>query len=606
MEHTFIRDGIEVSGRAAMEDALRQQKTLWRYVGIFTIVVLVLYILFIIGAIAFAVMYGSMPHPRLRLLGSSMTQAGAKTDAILSRRTPHRLVAAFLLVFLVMPCLAIGAVVPSPATQAPVASSVSSAVISRYVEGLEQRAAQDRARDEICLGEMYQSGFGVPRDLDKAIAWLKKATAQGDPEGASVLTMAYRQANNFIDFQSALAKAQVLAHKGNPDAEYVLGIMYFSGLDFPWIRINYTKALFWFQKAAYQGNAAAETMLAFMYQRSWGVRASPASARMWRKKAAQHSFECYVSYALSTITLIESDMRVPRDLLSGKVSGTVTLLMPDPLGQGARPTLLKSSGHPELDHAVLAAAADQILPTWTYAEKGNKFPLSFTLERSLFDPAIIGKYLSYRFRLENAVFKNDSRLWANQPYRTTATRQAVVRFECNHEHTQAVTVTASSGVAIVDRLSREAVEQSHCPPWPGGVALAKLFTFSLSDPWDGGFFNDPKDTPQTPYAMYVRMAIAQAEVVPRHALLYGTTGTGITVIMFKVRDGTISDIRVVKPSGDPEIDAAALAAARYAKLPKTPSSLMGRTVTMTMHVNFPVQSPSLKPETKAPGADTQK
>ena len=63
MEHTFIRDGIGVSGQVAMEDALRQQKSLWKYVGIFTVVMLVTYVLLAIGMIVFAVIYGSMHHP---------------------------------------------------------------------------------------------------------------------------------------------------------------------------------------------------------------------------------------------------------------------------------------------------------------------------------------------------------------------------------------------------------------------------------------------------------------------------------------------------------------------------------------------------------------
>jgi hypothetical protein len=54
---------IQTAGQPAMEDALRLQKSFWKYVGILMIVVLVVYVLFIIGAIAFAVMYGSMPHP---------------------------------------------------------------------------------------------------------------------------------------------------------------------------------------------------------------------------------------------------------------------------------------------------------------------------------------------------------------------------------------------------------------------------------------------------------------------------------------------------------------------------------------------------------------
>ena len=62
-EHTFIRDGIEISGQAALEEALRQQKSLWKYLGMFTIVMLVTYVLSVIGMIVFAVIYGSMQHP---------------------------------------------------------------------------------------------------------------------------------------------------------------------------------------------------------------------------------------------------------------------------------------------------------------------------------------------------------------------------------------------------------------------------------------------------------------------------------------------------------------------------------------------------------------
>ncbi|MDE2236029.1 MAG: hypothetical protein KGK44_10880 [Gammaproteobacteria bacterium] len=53
---------IQATGQAAMEDALRQQKTLWKYVGIFTIVLLVCYVLMIIGLIIFAIIYGSISH----------------------------------------------------------------------------------------------------------------------------------------------------------------------------------------------------------------------------------------------------------------------------------------------------------------------------------------------------------------------------------------------------------------------------------------------------------------------------------------------------------------------------------------------------------------
>jgi len=54
---------IPASGQAAMEVALRQQKSLWKYVGIFTIALLVFYVLLIIAMIVFAVIYGSIAHP---------------------------------------------------------------------------------------------------------------------------------------------------------------------------------------------------------------------------------------------------------------------------------------------------------------------------------------------------------------------------------------------------------------------------------------------------------------------------------------------------------------------------------------------------------------
>ncbi|MGA9853268.1 MAG: hypothetical protein WBR15_10090 [Gammaproteobacteria bacterium] len=54
---------IPASGQAALEDALKHQKSFWKYLGIFAIVMIVAYIVIIIGGIAFAVIYGLGHHP---------------------------------------------------------------------------------------------------------------------------------------------------------------------------------------------------------------------------------------------------------------------------------------------------------------------------------------------------------------------------------------------------------------------------------------------------------------------------------------------------------------------------------------------------------------
>lgn len=55
------------------------------------------------------------------------------------------------------------------------------------VEALENKAKNGDAEAMYQLGTMYAFGLGVPRDLDKALHWLKKAAEQGYSEAGLVL-----------------------------------------------------------------------------------------------------------------------------------------------------------------------------------------------------------------------------------------------------------------------------------------------------------------------------------------------------------------------------------------------------------------------------------
>ncbi len=64
----LLRYGIAIgnipgSGQDAMEQALKQQKSFWKFMGILMIILLALYVLIFIGAIAFGVMFGVSHHP---------------------------------------------------------------------------------------------------------------------------------------------------------------------------------------------------------------------------------------------------------------------------------------------------------------------------------------------------------------------------------------------------------------------------------------------------------------------------------------------------------------------------------------------------------------
>jgi hypothetical protein len=63
----MLRYGIAIgnipsTGQEAMEQALKQQKSFWKFMGILMIILLVLYAVIFIGAIAFGVMFGASHH----------------------------------------------------------------------------------------------------------------------------------------------------------------------------------------------------------------------------------------------------------------------------------------------------------------------------------------------------------------------------------------------------------------------------------------------------------------------------------------------------------------------------------------------------------------
>lgn len=88
------------------------------------------------------------------------------------------------------------------------------------------------------------------------------------------------------DYRVAAALFRPLAEKGDPRAQYNLGLLYASGLG---VTHDFQAALKWHRLAAGQGHAGAQNALAQMYAKGHGVPQDTVRAHMWYSVAVESS-----------------------------------------------------------------------------------------------------------------------------------------------------------------------------------------------------------------------------------------------------------------------------------------------------------------------------
>jgi hypothetical protein len=89
------------------------------------------------------------------------------------------------------------------------------------------------------------------------------------------------------DFAEALRLWKPLAEKGDPTAQYNLGLMYEKG---DGVAKDDAEALRWFQKAAKKDFAAAQYNIGLLYENGQGVAQDNAEALKWYQLAAKQSY----------------------------------------------------------------------------------------------------------------------------------------------------------------------------------------------------------------------------------------------------------------------------------------------------------------------------
>lgn len=139
-------------------------------------------------------------------------------------------------------------------------------------------AQKGNAEAQFKVGEMYETGFGVDKNLKDAELWIKKAADQGhETSGFKLLYWDLNKnklnADNKVSFDELVSKAE----GENGQAMFYLGKMYANAVG---VKRNRNKSLEWLNKAALQGIVEAEA-------EAITVRESRQKAQLKAKKAEE-------------------------------------------------------------------------------------------------------------------------------------------------------------------------------------------------------------------------------------------------------------------------------------------------------------------------------
>ncbi len=120
-------------------------------------------------------------------------------------------------------------------------------------------AKKGNAEAEYKVGEMYETGFGVKKDMNEAMSWTTKSASQGHETAKFKLLYWDIEKNGITKLNKAEVDVLVAkAEDGNPQAQFYVGKMHANGVG---VKKNSTVAIGWLNKAALVGVLVAEREL---------------------------------------------------------------------------------------------------------------------------------------------------------------------------------------------------------------------------------------------------------------------------------------------------------------------------------------------------------
>ncbi len=132
------------------------------------------------------------------------------------------------------------------------------------------------AAAQLRLGEMYDLGQGVPKDLVEAVRWYRLSAEQGNAQAQFALAEMYKNGDGVErSLPEALRWYRKAADQGNPGAQLLLGVLYESGTG---VAVDFAEAARWYRLSANGGDARAQLLLANLYAVGQGVAKDPVVA----------------------------------------------------------------------------------------------------------------------------------------------------------------------------------------------------------------------------------------------------------------------------------------------------------------------------------------
>ena len=130
---------------------------------------------------------------------------------------------------------------------------------------------------------LFSTAFIIACGANKSV--VKNNVSGGDAEAKFISEeCCVKSEEVYKNFAEAANRIEKLFEQNNADAQYKLGIRYYTG---DGVEKNHSESVKWFRKAAEQGNAEAQYNLGVCYEKGEGVDKNLAEAAKWYRKVAE-------------------------------------------------------------------------------------------------------------------------------------------------------------------------------------------------------------------------------------------------------------------------------------------------------------------------------